>query len=313
MRIKIIFVYFMCWNCFSTNIDTSPTLDENGDNLLHIAVERNNLKFVKLAFYSKKIDINSRGWNGNTALHYAIHSNFREEILKFLLENNANINALNDHRETPILCAVRKGICGAVYFLLKHWASPSIPDYDGMTCLHEAVADNNSHIVRALLKSCNIDDVRAKNSKDETPLHYAAKYAQSVELVKMLVNSRASILAENIYKETPMHLAMRNLDESIPLYLLNVYRKKSCCGVFAELDLFNNCLNEMLDSDGRSLLHLAIMFDKHEVAKILVRIFDVSLRTKDSLGNAPTHYTNDSWFKVSLEKSFNDFHNHKFS
>ena len=73
--------------------------DVNHNTNLHIAVLKNNYKFVNY-FIKKKININIKNKNGDTPLHLAIQ-NGDYEIIKLLLDNGANIKIKNKKGLTP--------------------------------------------------------------------------------------------------------------------------------------------------------------------------------------------------------------------
>lgn len=59
-------------------------------------------------FFARGISVNARYENGNTLLHYLLEKKFtRKKIIKFLLDEGASINAVNDDNQTPlqVFCA----------------------------------------------------------------------------------------------------------------------------------------------------------------------------------------------------------------
>lgn len=57
--------------------------------------------------------------------------------------------------------------------LLEFGADPSIPDFQGNTCLHAAAARDQVRLVYFYVKVCDVD-LRARNAKGRTALHVAA-------------------------------------------------------------------------------------------------------------------------------------------
>jgi hypothetical protein len=107
--------------------------DLNGCNILHIAVEKGNIKIVKLLLSKEDIDVNFRDLNGFTALHIAVERG-NIEILKLLLskENiDVNLQSLNGCNVLHIV--VEKGNIEIVKLLLDclrkaPFTSPKNPD-----------------------------------------------------------------------------------------------------------------------------------------------------------------------------------------
>src|SRR5262245_26920371 len=75
-------------------IDPLAYKDPNGDYLLHIAAERNDVETAKLLLKAC-FDVNQLGDMGNTALHYARYQK-NEEMADLLLSHGASINIRDD-------------------------------------------------------------------------------------------------------------------------------------------------------------------------------------------------------------------------
>jgi len=81
-----------------TGLDlTVPQHD--GNTLLHLAAQENNLPLLK-RLEEFGIDINKKNDEGNTALHLAAMSTENAEILKYLIEQGADVTLKTDFEET---------------------------------------------------------------------------------------------------------------------------------------------------------------------------------------------------------------------
>ena len=80
-------------------------------------------------------DTNGKGW---TALHQACRHEGQLPILKYLLDNGANIEATTIRKETPLIVAVQNGNETAVCLLLKRGANIQSINENGSTSLHLA-------------------------------------------------------------------------------------------------------------------------------------------------------------------------------
>ena len=155
--------------------------------------------------------------NGNTPLHlcFCRTEGRPSEVIKALLEKNADVNAINYDHDTPLLLAER-GICSlenvnlydaervfvgtkrldirnaGVKLLLENGAKVNIVDKMGNTPLHLAVMTNHFQGVKALLE--NGAEISAKNNNNETPLDIALqpKYHGSKDIVTLLKNKDTS-------------------------------------------------------------------------------------------------------------------------
>ena len=94
------------------------------------------------------VDIDVLGRASETPLHHAVLKN-SEFAVKYLLEHEANPNALNDGNTTPLFYAVGNQHIGIVKLLLSHGADPTIKSKRG-TPLDVAMATNSSTILQLL-------------------------------------------------------------------------------------------------------------------------------------------------------------------
>jgi len=148
-------------------------IHKNRATPLFIAVLKKNLKIVKF-LVENGADINKKTVSGNTILMVAIA--FRDlEIVKFLLEKGADISEKSNNRNTPLHLAAKWGNFGIVKFLVEKGADINVVNKAGNTPLHIAAKWGNIEIVQFLIdKGANINTVN-KNSK--TPLNLAATWA----------------------------------------------------------------------------------------------------------------------------------------
>lgn len=102
-------------------------VDENGDTLLHKAVEGSNEEIIRCLIKHPEIRIDFKGHDGDTPLHRAARAG-QKECIRILLEGNASVSAVNDKGETPLHLAVAKGDVECVRILLEHRASVRVLD-----------------------------------------------------------------------------------------------------------------------------------------------------------------------------------------
>lgn len=165
----------------------------------------------------------------------------KTEIVKLLLENGAQVNAIdNNHRETALMWAANKNKIPAMKVLLESGADVKITDKDHETvftrsaiskrpnliqllldhgakvnkrrvavptALNHAAYYGNTAIVRLLLE--NGSQVNARRAKrGETPLHWAA-YNGHTSTVQLLLEHGANPKMQNHYYRTPLIEAIR--------------------------------------------------------------------------------------------------------
>ena len=108
-------------------------LNSAGESALMIASLTGDLKLVRI-MVAKDADVNKTGW---TALHYAA-SKGHLDVISFLLENHAYIDAASPNGTTPLMMASRYGSIESVKLLLDQGADASLKNMQGLTALQFA-------------------------------------------------------------------------------------------------------------------------------------------------------------------------------
>lgn len=119
---------------------------------LHLSIIRGNSQLT-FGLLKRDADPNAEDKESMTPIHYAVKFE-REEIVKFLLETNSqiDINKINKMGMTPLHFAVFTGNINIVKLLLEYNAITSTTNYEGKTTLHSAVEMGNLEIVKMLLE-----------------------------------------------------------------------------------------------------------------------------------------------------------------
>ncbi|XP_045194957.2 uncharacterized protein LOC123550589 [Mercenaria mercenaria] len=166
-----------------------------------------------------KWDINYQNVNGDTAFHVAISKDADINILKALLEKDANVNVTNNNRKTPFEC-INHGSWQTAINLLKLEKDFDLRDDIGDTFLHvlmDRVGDSVWGIRRTIDDKCecgnseqeqmiekfwdyileNVDEfainLNAQNRYGCTPLHIAADYWPSMKSLEMMLSHFAHV------------------------------------------------------------------------------------------------------------------------
>jgi hypothetical protein len=172
-----------------------------------------------LAHVNPKI-VNLHGLNGLTLLHYAA-VRYNLPLVKFLVENGANVNARDDTGRTPIFYVtdiwdeevsinkegLQKKNQAIINYLLRNGADLTLRDRLGNTIFHHLAelrsADQNIDLIKRLLLNADLNLLKSKNDDDKTAWEiahknssaqkiYTAIYQQAVDLGLLSTQKRFS-------------------------------------------------------------------------------------------------------------------------
>ena len=134
-------------------------LNKYGESPLHVAVKRGDLDKVK-SLLLEGADVNSKDHAGWRPIHEAMREGDNAlNIIRLLVEHNANINALSDSGSTALHDAAAYMSEEIIEYLIKSGADPAIENLDGKTPLHIAKMPQYARTKQILqlltLTSCN--------------------------------------------------------------------------------------------------------------------------------------------------------------
>jgi len=190
---------------------------------IHIAAYNGNSGVVRLLCQEYGVDVNcstsealeEQPRKGITALEWAAMVG-HTEVVKVLLDNNADVNARRtDDGATPLDAAAYNGHTEVVKLLLDNNADVNArrTSDDGATPLYIAADNGHTEVVRLLLD--NNADVNARHADyGSTPL-YAAAYNGHTEVVKLLLDNNANTKVKACNGEKPVDAARRNRHSDI--------------------------------------------------------------------------------------------------
>ena len=157
-----------------------------------------------------RADVNKRDseWSW-TRLHYAAWNNDDPEVVRLLLDQGADLHALDEYGQTPFLMAALENENVEVFrLLLERGADPYAEDEYGNTALHNAAhANDNVEVLRFLL---DMGAYVGTTTDDDgsTALHSAAGNNPNVEVVRFLLE-RIAVDVTDDHGSTPLHWAAR--------------------------------------------------------------------------------------------------------
>jgi len=143
--------------------------------------------------------------NYNKSIHYAAIEGHLE-VVKYLLENGANINAIGNLDYQSIHCAALEGHLEVVKYLLENGADINAKNSDGYQPIHCAVFEGHLEVVKYLLE--NGADINAKDNVGKTPLYHAV-YDCNMECIKYLILQGADVNISTEDNISPLHIAIK--------------------------------------------------------------------------------------------------------
>ncbi|WP_265035207.1 MULTISPECIES: ankyrin repeat domain-containing protein [unclassified Wolbachia] len=266
-----------------------------------------SLELIKCLINQQGVDVNVRGLNGKTPLHYAVEIN--ELSMVALLLNRKNINPLitDDNGKSALDCAREEILqalinhkygseedsllhlaamlneANAVRFLLNKGVNVNEQNALLHTPLHLAAGAGHEGIVEILIREGNADkdvlDVR-----NHAAMHYAVNN-KKLEVVKLLSNLGANVniagSGRNAMKLSSLHVAISSSN----------YDEKDLC-----LDIVRCLINapnagvNLQDYENRTPLHYA---ERLKTVEVLLTREDIDPLIKDDNGKTPFCYARE--------------------
>lgn len=159
------------------------------------ALKEPTFKESKATSILKDVDINHKDDKNRSFLHLMAQDNLVEAI-KWLVDNNANINAIDTNGETALMYASKIGATQAVRTLLNFNANADIANNDGRIPIQEAV--KNKHKDSYVLLRNKTNNINHKDENGKT-LIYDAIDSQIVDIVKDVIRLQKNQVDNNIF------------------------------------------------------------------------------------------------------------------
>lgn len=143
----------------------------------------------------QNLELDHQDSYGNTLLHYVCDTG-NIDMLKILLESQANPNIPNQDGETPIFQTVRQDSVALLINLKENKAQLEIQNLEGDTPLHISIKAGSYQSFQYLL--AHVDSLEVRNIEGDTPLLTAVKLGR-LKMIKALLEKGVNEGVEDIY------------------------------------------------------------------------------------------------------------------
>ncbi|XP_016401565.1 caskin-2-like isoform X2 [Sinocyclocheilus rhinocerous] len=192
---------------------------KNGDlPLAHKLLAKIKTNRNKLLGSTKRLNVNYQDQEGFSALHHAALTG-TTDLLSLLLEAQATVDIKDSNGMRPLHYAAWQGKADSVLMLLRAGASVNGASQDGQIPLHLAAQYGHYEVSEMLLQHqsnpCTV------NKAKKTPLDLACEFGR-LKVTQLLLSSNmvVALLEGNSRDNTPLHLAARNGHKDIIRLLL---------------------------------------------------------------------------------------------
>ncbi|XP_018574498.1 uncharacterized protein LOC108913430 [Anoplophora glabripennis] len=323
--VAVLHLLLKCTN-FTIVRDKETFINSIYDVDVRINIERRNTLNC-LQFLLKQGGLNIKDYLGRTPLHFAANKGHLK-MVKFLVEQGANINSRSNKCDTPIIEAVQNGHINVTKYLLEQALDEPIltveierlNDSDIATFLLENVLWNNGlHVentmipyVAACMGYLNVlkvlidrgIDVNGKFENGET-LVFGAARGERLNVIKYLIQKGANINSKDDRGRTVLHLVSRKsrgvptakllIELGIDIHIKNMFGQTALYvsafrGVLGMVELLvkNGANINSKDEFGETALYAAASWGSLDCVKFLSDN-GAAINVRDRKGNTTIH------------------------
>ncbi|OCT72647.1 uncharacterized protein LOC100158387 isoform X2 [Xenopus laevis] len=244
-------------------------IKNQGRTALQVASHLGYMEVVKVLLQANA-NIDLKDDEGDTALHYAAYGN-QAGVVRVLLAKGTNAELLNNAKCTALYIAVNKGFTEVVQVLCNPNGAINMQDSFGDTPLHYAITADFRSIIEILTEVPNID-FTVQNNQGFNLLHHSTLKGNVLAVRKILERARQLVDSKKEDGFTALHLATLNNHQEVVEILI----KEGRCDV----NLRNN--------RNQTPLHLAVAQGHISLVHLLVTE-GANVNAEDEDGDTPMH------------------------
>jgi len=239
--------------------------------------------------------------SGQTALHFAAGRG-QTGLLQLLVDQGANVNAIDQPGNTPLHRAVENGDLIAAGILLDKGADVNAKDFANNTTLHLALTSRNALATASFLLDRGALP-NLKNNFGNTPLHMVVDLGLPPELARLLVAKGADVNARNKQGDSALLDAVKEANQGLITTLLDLGASpfagnnrdesplsESIKAGTANLSWLITAANKgARDDNGNTALHLAVQLGNYPEAVAYLISIGSNPNDRNKKGQSPLH------------------------
>ncbi|MBE0700494.1 MAG: ankyrin repeat domain-containing protein [Acholeplasmataceae bacterium] len=199
---------------------------------IFLKASENDLDFVK----SNMTHLEMTDEKKRSLLHYAVLGSAMD-VIRFLINQDINVNLVDQQFETPLFDCARKGKLEIAKLLISKFAQVNVENRQGELAIHLAATKGDLDMLKLLIESGSFTN--KKTNDDRLPVHYAI-LAGKIDVIPYLLNeSKQTWMQKDASGNTLLHYGAKTSSVAIIDLLLNQNLDPNALNDHFETPIFN--------------------------------------------------------------------------